>query len=114
MTITDRRFGGEVVTEKGKVFKFDTLECMHAHLEKNQDHTAKIYVVDSTQNGVLVKSEEAVFKIFPEMRSPMGKGIIAVQNRDSFQRAFASGSIPSKEYRWSDLQQELTPGEKAQ
>jgi copper chaperone NosL len=28
MSIVDQRFGGEIVTQKGKVYMFDAVECM--------------------------------------------------------------------------------------
>nr|WP_246229479.1 hypothetical protein [Mucilaginibacter humi] len=35
MTIMDKRFSSELVTAKGKVFKFDAAECMTAYLKEN-------------------------------------------------------------------------------
>ncbi|MDX1911017.1 MAG: hypothetical protein SFV22_06010, partial [Saprospiraceae bacterium] len=32
MTLTDRRFGAEIVTKKGKVYKFDDLNCLMGHI----------------------------------------------------------------------------------
>lgn len=35
MTITDTRYGGELITDKGKVFKFDDIKCLAAFAEGN-------------------------------------------------------------------------------
>jgi copper chaperone NosL len=76
MIITDYRFGGELVTKKGKVYKFDSLECLNEYMNLHSDDY-KIYVSDSKQSGNLIEAEKANFEIRSELRSPMGKGILA-------------------------------------
>lgn len=107
MTIADRRFGGETLTSKGKVFKFDSLECLKAYSEKHAEIGAKFFVVDATQNGSLIPAEGATFVIDPVLRSPMGRGIIAGEKLDSLSSFFSGGAIPSKRYTWTELLKEL-------
>src|SRR5690554_4470874 len=35
MNIADPKFGAELVTDKGRVYKFDALECMVPYLQEN-------------------------------------------------------------------------------
>lgn len=82
MIITDKRFGGELVTPKGKVYKFDSLECLNEHMILHSDDY-KIYVVDSEKNGNLIEADQAQFEIRSELRSPMGQGILATAKKEN-------------------------------
>ena len=49
MTISDPQFGGEIITTKGKVYKFDDLHCMKGFLkagEVPQSHVAQVLTTD--------------------------------------------------------------------
>ena len=107
MTLTDARFGGEILTSKGKAFKFDSLECLKSYLKKNPESGVKIFVVDSTRSGALIPAEKAIFVIDPTLRSPMGRGVIASESVESLSSFFAAQPIPSKRYTWSELLLEL-------
>jgi copper chaperone NosL len=98
MTITDRRFGGELVTKKGKVYKFDSLECLNQYMNLHSDDY-KIYVADSTQGGNLIEAEKANFEIHSELRSPMGIGILASPRDEK--------EIKGNLIQWKDLQPKL-------
>ena len=37
MTIVDNKHSAELVTTKGKVYKFDAIECMIRHLQNIED-----------------------------------------------------------------------------
>jgi copper chaperone NosL len=82
MMIADKRFGGELVTKKGKVYKFDSLECLSEYMDLHSDDY-KIYVVDSMNDGNLIEAEKANFEIRSELRSPMGQGILASPKREN-------------------------------
>ena len=52
MTIVEKPFGCEIVTSKGKVAKFDAIECLVAHFsETGKDSTISIYVTDHSLPG---------------------------------------------------------------
>ncbi|MCU0423828.1 MAG: nitrous oxide reductase accessory protein NosL [Bacteroidia bacterium] len=72
MTIAEGRFAAELITDKGKVFKFDDLSCMIRFLNenKNQVYTQK-YINDYTKNNILIDAESALFIYSPNVRSPM-------------------------------------------
>ena len=44
MSIVDKRYGAEVLTTKGKVFKYDALECMINALCENMGHRLAIII----------------------------------------------------------------------
>ncbi len=85
MTIADGRFAAELITDKGKVFKFDDLSCMirFSKENKNQVYTQK-YVNDYTKNNILIDAESALFIYSPNVRSPMHGDVAAfVQQEDA-------------------------------
>lgn len=74
MTLTDKRFGAEVVSTKGKVFKFDDLNCLVAWLNAGtvpQDQVAQTVVVDFQGQGAFIDVQKAFFLRNEALKSPM-------------------------------------------
>jgi copper chaperone NosL len=75
MTISDARFGGEILTKKGKVFKFDDMHCL---LEFQKSNTIKkedvkdIYLVSFNKPHDFIEASKAFLYKSDELRSPMG------------------------------------------
>ena len=75
MSIVDQRFGSEIVTQKGKVYKFDAVECMINYLDKKvEDETRLKFILTNTLDrpGDLVDVQDCKFLISENMPSPMG------------------------------------------
>ena len=86
MTVSDARFGAEIITAKGKIYKFDDTHCLLAFLKeaKEQDYkNSKIYFVNFSGDHGMILSENAVLLKSDQLRSPMGGNIAAFDNRDS-------------------------------
>jgi copper chaperone NosL len=77
MTLSDRRFGGEVVTDKGKTYLFDSLECLLRFTQEKKLDRYRVFVPDTLKTGELIAATDAKFVISNELRSPMGLGILA-------------------------------------
>ncbi len=99
MTIVDSRFGGEAITDKGKVFKFDSIECMHEYQKRNSDQKLNMFVLHHEHKGEFIEAQKAIFYINPDLRSPMGKGILASREQSSFNG--------KKVIQWQELLSEL-------
>ncbi|MCB0685802.1 MAG: hypothetical protein KDC53_04735 [Saprospiraceae bacterium] len=83
MTISDPRFGAELITTKGKIFKFDAIECMVPELLKSgTSGYSYILATDYNNPGVLVEAQKLYFLISREIPSPMGGFLSAYSNRD--------------------------------
>jgi len=87
MTISDPRFGAEIITTKGKVYKFDDMRCLNAFLKENnvvKNDIKEMYAVNFCGDHNLVKADEnlLLFKC-DELQSPMGGNIAAFNDRDS-------------------------------
>lgn len=85
MTLVDRRFGVEWVNDKGKAFKFDSLECYLNFTKKQPEITSKgtAYVVEQGTDGKLIPVDQASFVLSHEVRSPMGIGYFATKNTEN-------------------------------
>lgn len=75
MSIIDQRFGAEIVTKKGKIYKFDAVECMANYLEQRvEDESSLKYLLTNTHDfpGELMQVDQCSFLISENMPSPMG------------------------------------------
>ena len=45
MTIMDQRYGTELVTDKGKIFKFDSVECLVRYLKEGEAEQTNVKLV---------------------------------------------------------------------
>ncbi len=105
MTLTDRRFGCEIVTEKGKVFKFDDLNCLVGHIKEGgiaEKDIAQIVAVDFNKAGQFVDVNQAFFLQSEALKSPMRADVacFSVQNDlENVKHKIGSG----KNLNWSDV-----------
>ena len=86
MTFTDPKYGAELVTQKGKVYKFDDIHCIQSFLtSKIADVTGAndIYLVDFAGSHSLVKVSECFLLQGGEIRGPMDGNVIAFKETDS-------------------------------
>ena len=79
MAISDPRFGGEVVSAKGKVHKFDSAECLASYVVASGDTAvASLWVNDFRHPGSFVDATRARFVRAPGgVSTPMGEAIFA-------------------------------------
>jgi copper chaperone NosL len=83
MIMFDNRFGAEIVTKKGKVFKFDDLNCMTSFVADNSIDTTEIaqwLVIRFHEPGNLMDATTAVYVQSPALKSPMGGNTAAFMN----------------------------------
>ena len=84
MTIVDRQHGAEIVTDKGKVFMFDSSECMINHLKDIDQKQISLYLVnDYDQPGELVDATAATYLISNSIPSPMGEFLTAFETEQA-------------------------------
>jgi copper chaperone NosL len=86
MTIVDKRFAGEVVTTKGKVYKFDDVRCVVDFLHDGtvkQENVEGTYLTSYDGNNDFVRVEQSYYCKAEELRSPMGGNIAAFKDEAS-------------------------------
>lgn len=82
MTLMDTKFGAEIVTKKGKVYKFDDINCMINFYDSGYepiDEMAYKLVVDYAQPEKLIEAQDAFYLKSNQIRSPMASGIAAFE-----------------------------------
>ena len=83
MTISDERFGGQLITRKGKAYAFDSIECL-ASFYLQQSATAemsKVWVADYTNPGEWIPAASAVFARSEAHQSPMGLNLVSFSSK---------------------------------
>jgi copper chaperone NosL len=86
MTLMDKKFGAELVTKKGKVYKFDDVNCMlnfFNSVENAHEEFKYKLVVDFMQPAKLVDASNAFYLKSREIKSPMSSQIAAFENQES-------------------------------
>jgi copper chaperone NosL len=83
MTVSDPRFGAEIITQKGKIYKFDDVHCLLAFMKSGERASKEIkdvYFVAFNGNHGLIKSQEASLLQSEELHSPMRGNVAAFAN----------------------------------
>ena len=85
MKIMDKLHGAELVTSKGKIYKFDSGECLIdyiAHNSISEENIGHTLVTGYDNPGQLINAGKAVFLISKNLPSPMGAFLTAFSNKD--------------------------------
>lgn len=84
MRVTDPNFGAELITSKGKVYKFDDAVCLKNYLEQKKKSTVKnLYLTLYTGSHQLIETNKAVIVQDESIRGPMGGNIAIFAHADS-------------------------------
>jgi copper chaperone NosL len=104
MTISDNRFGAEVVTKKSKVYKFDDSHCLLSFLQSKvigEKEIAEVYLTDFSGSHTLVRASEALLLKSESFQSPMNGNLAAFSVEDSMKKIAASYNATV--VRWDQL-----------
>jgi len=112
MTIVDKTHASQVVTNKGKQYKYDAIECMtNDILEKNnEDDLAVIQVANYSKPGEMIKKSEAYFFISKSIKSPMGANLTAVGTEEAAEKII--GEQGGTRISWEELKEKFTAQQK--
>lgn len=106
MTIIDKKFGTELVTQKGKAFFFDDLQCLQDYRKENASglNKATVYVSDYSGSPVLILADKAFYASGDPIHGPMG-GKTAAFLHASDRDAFIQGNPGVRSLNWSSIDQ---------
>lgn len=106
MIIVDQQHAAELVSSKGKIFKFDAIECMINYLSDNHSTEFKYQLVNTYQApGILINALDCSYLISDAIPSPMGEYLTAF--RDIHSASEMQKQKGGKMYDWPSLQQHL-------
>ena len=96
MTISDSKYGAEIVTDKGKIYLFDSIECLISKLSQADKNIASSYksfwTVDYISQGDLIDAKKAFYLRSVELHSPMGLNLAAFKDRNAVDKFIKSDS----------------------
>jgi len=88
MIISDKRFGAELVTHKGKIYKYDATECLLRTLVDEGTEKYKHLGVNHFLNpGDLFDATSSYFLVSEKLPSPMGGNLSAYVDMESVTNA---------------------------
>jgi copper chaperone NosL len=102
MTIVDKVHAAEIVTKKGKVYKFDASECMINFLGAFDTSEIKLYLSNNySEPEALIDATKASFLISENVPSPMGEFLSAFKTEEEAQKMQSEkgGTL----YTWNQL-----------
>lgn len=80
MNIVDKQHAAEYVTKKGKVYKFDAIECLLDELKDQNRNDIKFLLVNTYDAPAkLVDASSATYLISENLPSPMGAYLTAFE-----------------------------------
>ncbi|WP_431135153.1 nitrous oxide reductase accessory protein NosL [Psychroserpens mesophilus] len=102
MTIVDKVHAAEIVTQKGKVYKFDATECMINFMDEFDTSEIALYLSnDYMTPESLIDATKATFLISENIPSPMGAFLSAFKSKADAEKMQAEkgGTL----YNWNEL-----------
>ncbi len=108
MSIVEHQFAGEIVTTKGKVFKFDAVECMANYLAQNNLSDADLAMVLTNtfdHPNTFQNAHECYFLQSKNMPSPMGMFLNPFKDKDEVTKIQQENG--GKIMTWNDLKVHL-------
>ncbi|MBX2921887.1 MAG: nitrous oxide reductase accessory protein NosL [Chitinophagaceae bacterium] len=102
MSISDERFASELITKKGRIYKFDDLGCMLGYVATlGEANIKKYYVADYTNSNVLLDAATAWYVHNEALHSPMNGNTAAFPSKEA--AVIAGEPYQAKPLGWNDL-----------
>ncbi len=108
MGMADSKFGAEIVTKKGKVYKFDDINCMLNYQKTAELPAADIalqLVADFSAPETLIPAESAFFLYGPDVRSPMNSQVAAFKSQEASQKA--NQELKAEPLTWAQVREKF-------
>ncbi len=106
MTLSDPRFGGELITIKGRVYRFDDTHCLSSFISAKSVPTSDIktiWLCDFSNKGQLVATDQAILLKSEKLLSPMSGNTAAFASRQDMETA--RKTYPGEELSWKAISQ---------
>ncbi len=104
MKIVDLKFNTQLQTEKGKIFHFDSIECLVEWIHQNPDVKIRDAWVKDYLTGEWINYKKAVYFNSKEIPSPMGAYLSAFKDKKTHEGLKKNGKILEYSELWNYLQ----------
>ena len=104
MGIADIKFGTEIITKKGKLYKFDDIGCMVRYLKSGaleQKDISQMVVINYEKKDDFLDVNKTAFVVSDEIRSPMNFNTAAFDGKETAQK-FLTGK-EGKILTWNEI-----------
>jgi copper chaperone NosL len=93
MTIMDPKFGGEIITQKGRIYKFDDAHCLASFIKAGhvkESEIKKTVFIDYEHPSDFLDASGLFFLVSPELKSPMNSHAAAYSSRTAAEQKAAA------------------------
>lgn len=104
MTIMEKEYACEIVTDKGRYYTFDDISCMVRFVRENPEIANIVkdyYVTDFFNEEQLIEAPTAIYYISEALRTPMNGKTVALSDSGSLLKM--KDELPGLETTWEEL-----------
>jgi len=105
MLISEARFAAATLLENGETRKFDDLSEMFSYHMDHPDLTVRAWFVHDYESEGWIRGETAFYVLDEEIKSPMGHGMAAFENREKAEKMAAELGV--KVYTFDEARVEI-------
>lgn len=108
MPVADTKFGAEIITVKGKLYKFDDIGCTINFLKNGfaaGEKAKNIFTVNYANEHNFLDVNKSFFLMSENLHSPMNSGVAAFVSRSEAETFIKE--FPGKIFTWIQLQQKF-------
>lgn|SRR5690554_233319 len=107
MTIVDHQFASQLITSKGKAYKYDAIECMVNSLQEQFPDVEMDYelIADFDEPGNLIDAKSASYLVSENLPSPMAANLSGYKTKDAAQSN--QNEFGGKVYSWAEIKSHL-------
>lgn len=88
MTIVDSKWGSELITQKGKIYKFDVIECMILFKNESikEEDIHSMWTINYLEPSNFLNVEDAIYIRDNSFNSPMGLNAISLEKEKEIEK----------------------------
>jgi copper chaperone NosL len=107
MTIVTKTHAAQMVTGKGKQFKFDAIECMIRFLNDKKELIldSNLLITDYNSPGTMINAKTASYVISEAVSSPMGANLTGFSSFEQAKKTI--NNLSAEYYDWDGIFKKL-------
>jgi copper chaperone NosL len=108
MPVAEIKFGAEIITVKGKIYKFDDMACMMRFLKSglnSKEEIKTILAVSYANNDKFLNVAQSFFLKSPGLHTPMNSEIASFVSLEEAQKFLVD--FPGDILTWNQVQQQI-------
>lgn len=108
MSISEGNFAAELVTSRGRVYKFDDVKCLFGYVAEQENMEGNAYyVADYQKENQLIEADQAWYVKHESFHSPMGGNIAAFPSKEAATQKAQELQVETQQ--WKDISTKIQP-----